>query len=215
MIWREHWCLYCCEKLTDCREATEGLAEMWILRVRAECLSWDFFHFHFHFLFMCFQRTCAGGGKKGQEAFGCYMFWHVLSSFWACGSYLPWHPRQLWILKDSGCGRKKLGGAVFLLAWKGFSWRHGGVVQTTFQALSIPQLAKPSCQITLPWPWRIPVQVLQLSAYYMPKYVRRSENIYSKIFQWYGKLKTENIPGIVRGGYQISLAKNIPKCSKN
>ena len=20
MIWREHWCLYCCEKLTDCRE---------------------------------------------------------------------------------------------------------------------------------------------------------------------------------------------------
>ena len=74
MIWREHWCLYCCEKLTDCREATEGLAEMWILRVRADWLSWDFFHFHFHFLFICFQRTCVGGGKKGQEAFGCYMF---------------------------------------------------------------------------------------------------------------------------------------------
>ena len=39
MIWREHWGLYCCEKLTDCREATEGLAEMWILRVRADWLS--------------------------------------------------------------------------------------------------------------------------------------------------------------------------------
>ena len=24
MIWREHWGLYCCEKLTDCREATTG-----------------------------------------------------------------------------------------------------------------------------------------------------------------------------------------------
>ena len=63
--------------------------EMWILRVRADWLSWDVFHFHFHFLFMCFQRTCVGGGKKGQEAFGCHMIWHVLSSFWACGSYLP------------------------------------------------------------------------------------------------------------------------------
>ena len=83
MIWREHCCLYCCEKLTDCREATEGLGEMWILRVRADWLSWDFFHFHFPFLFICFQRTCVGGGKKGQEAFGCYMFWNVLSCFWA------------------------------------------------------------------------------------------------------------------------------------
>ena len=34
----------------------------------------------------------------------------------------------------------------------------------------------------------------------MPKYVRQSEEIYSKIFQVYGQLKAKNIPGIVRGG---------------
>ena len=96
------------------------MEEMWILRVRADWLSWDVFHFHFHFLFMCFQRTCVGGGKKGQEAFGCHMFWHVLSSFWACGSYLPWHPRQLWILKDSGCGRKKIGWRSLSASMEGF-----------------------------------------------------------------------------------------------
>ena len=37
-----------------------------------------------------------------------------------------------------------------------------------------------------------------------------SQNLY-KIIPWYGKLKAENIPGIVEGGYQIPLAKDIPE----
>ena len=53
----------------------------------------------------------------------------------------------------------------------------------------------------------------------MPKYVRQSEKIYSKIFQVYGELKAKNIPGIVRGGvsdtpcqkYSKTFQKNIPK----
>ena len=54
----------------------------------------------------------------------------------------------------------------------------------------------------------------------MPKYVRQSEEIYSKIFQVYGQLKAKNIPGIVRGGgiryplpkiFQNIPNKNIPK----
>ena len=147
MIWREHWCLYCCEKLTDCREATEGLAEMWILRVRADWLSQDFFHFHFHFLFMCFQRTCVGGGKKGQEAFGCYMFWHVLSSFclglWqlpTLASSSTLNSERLWLRAE------KIGWRSLSASMEGFQLAS----RWGFQALSIPQLAKPRCHIRLP-----------------------------------------------------------------
>ena len=49
----------------------------------------------------------------------------------------------------------------------------------------------------------------------MPKYVRQSEKIYSKIFQVYGELKAKNIQGIVRGGgirYPLpKIFQNIPK----
>ena len=84
--------------------------------------------------------------------------------------------------------------------------------------ISSPQLAKPRCHIRLPWPWRIPVQVLQLSAYYMIFHAQICQTIRKNIFK--------NIPGIwgaqgqkysrysPRGGYQIPLAKNIPKHSK-
>lgn len=139
MIWREHWGLYCCEKLTDCREATEGLAEMWILRVRADWLSWDFFHFHFHFLFMCFQERARSIWLSYVLA--CFVQFLGLWQLAALASSSTLNSERLWLRAE------KIGWRSLSAGMEGFQLasRWGCTNQ-----ISSPQLAKPRCHIRLP-----------------------------------------------------------------